>query len=434
MDIYSGKAGVSLTISDWKGVVNSYTSLREAAREAGRAGLEGMGLAGIAYGHVWTHQFDLAEAEAKEALALSERIQDSGVRTAAIYVLAELHGLRGNLKAGLETGLEVARLSREANQPLYEAMNGLFLAINYSWRGFYQEAQRLASETMANAARHNMTMPMAFNKWNRALALAGYGRYDEAITILEATVALCQRMGDVAVQSRAMNTLGWIYGELGAWDQAREANQKALELAKALGDPEILTNARINLADCVVALGQKELARRDLEQLYASLPQLQEWMKWRYSQHLRHSLGELLLSVNEQDGALHLADECLVLADRTESRKNIVKARRLRGQVLLAQGKLDKADEELRIALETALKISNPPQVWKTYAALGDLRKIQGRLTDANHAYNSALAVIQKVASDLQDPFLKESLINSPLAKELRVKAETSHSDPSVVC
>jgi tetratricopeptide (TPR) repeat protein len=270
-----------------------------------------------------------------------------------------------------------------------------------------------------------MTMPLVFNKWNQGLALAGYGRYDEAITILKATIALCQRMGDVAVQSRALNSLGWIYGELGAWDQAKEANQKALDLATALGDPEILTNAQINLADCAIALGQKEQARRDLEKLYASLPQLQEWMKWRYSQHLRHSLGELLSSLGEQDAAFRLADECLALADQTESRKNIVKAHRLRGQIFLARGQLNEADGELGIALETALKIGNPPQIWKTYAALGDLRKLQGRLTDANHAYEDARAVIQKVASDLRDPSLKETLINSPLAKGLQVKTET---------
>jgi len=425
MDIYDGKAGVSLTISDWKGVVDSYTSLREAARETGKKALEGMGLAGMAYGHVWTHQFDLAEAEAKEALALAEQIQNTAIKTGAMYVLAELQCLRGNLKVGIETGLEVARLSRETNQPLYETLNGLFLAINYSWRGLYDKAHRIAAESVAASTQHHMTTPLLFNKWNQGLGFAGHGRYEEAITTLKDTIALCQRMGDAAVQSRAFNTLGWIYGELGAWDKAKEANQKALDLAVALGDPEILTNARINLCDCALALGQKEQARRDLEQLYASLPQLQEWMKWRYSQHLRHSLGELLLGLGDQDGALRMADECLALADRTESRKNIVKTRRLRGQIFLARGKLDEADVELGVALKTALQISNPPQVWKTYAALGELRKAQGRHADANQAYEDALAVIQNVAAGLQDSSLKETLINSPLARELRVKAET---------
>ena len=427
MDIYAGRAEISFTISDWKGVVNSYTSLREAAREAGNGVLEGMGLAGIANGHVWTHQFDLAETEAKEALAMAERIHNNAIRTGAMYVQAELQCLRGNLKAGVRTFKEVARLSQETNQPLYETLNGLFFAINYSWRGLYDEANRIATESLAASAKHHMTAPLLFNKWNQGLGFAGSGRYKEALTTLRETVALCQRMGDAAIQSRALNTLGWIYGELGAWDRAKEANQKALDLALALGDPEILTNARINLGDCAYALGQKEQARRDFEQLYASLPQLQEWMKWRYSQHLRHSLGELLFGFGEQDEALRLADECLALAEPTESRKNIVKARRLRGQIFLGRGNLAKADEDIGVALATALQIGNPPQVWKTYAALGDLRKVQGRLTDARQAYNDALAVMQKVAGGLQDVSLKETLLNSALANELRVKIETQH-------
>jgi predicted ATPase len=425
MDIYVGKAEVSLTISDWKGVVDSYASLREAAREAGKTALEGMALAGVAYGHVWTHQFDLAEAEAKEALALADRTQNNAIRTGALYVLAELHCLRANLNAGAEIGLEVDRLSQETNQPLYETLIGLFLAINYSWRGLYDEADRLAIESVAASERHHMTAPLLFNKWNQGLGFAGHGRYQEAVTILKETIALCQRMGDAAVQSRALNTLGWLYGELGAWDKALEANRKALDLAVALGDPEILTNARINLGDCALALGQKEQARLDLEQLYASLPQLQEWMKWRYSQHLRHSLGELLFALGEPDEALRLANECLALADHTESRKNIVKAHRLRGQIFLGRGKLSEADKELALALESARQIGNPPQLWKTYAVLGDLRNAQGRLSDANQAYRDALTVIENVAGGLKDSSLKETLVNSPLSKELRFKTET---------
>ena len=48
-------------------------------------------------------------------------------------------------------------------------------------------------------------------------------------------------------------------------------------------------------------------------------------MKWRYSQHLMHRLGEVLLAEGDTQRALTLANECLALAEPTESRKNIVK-------------------------------------------------------------------------------------------------------------
>jgi len=39
-------------------------------------------------------------------------------------------------------------------------------------------------------------------------------------------------------------------------------------------------------------------------------------MKWRYSQHLYHSLGELWLAKGDAAQALEFADECLKLAER----------------------------------------------------------------------------------------------------------------------
>ncbi len=74
-------------------------------------------------------------------------------------------------------------------------------------------------------------------------------------------------MGDNAVQSPAWNTLGWVHEELCNWDRGIEFNQKGLDLALTLGDPEITINAQINLADYAFATGERERARRELEAL-----------------------------------------------------------------------------------------------------------------------------------------------------------------------
>ena len=96
-------------------------------------------------------------------------------------------------------------------------------------------------------------------------------------------------------------------------------------------------------------------------------------MKWRYSQHLYHSLGELWLTKGDAAQALEFAEECLKLAEPTMSRKNLVKGWRLKGQTLLAQGQEEQAEAALTRALTIAREIGNPPQLWKTYQALGAL-------------------------------------------------------------
>ena len=147
-------------------------------------------------------------------------------------------------------------------------------------------------------------------------------------------------------------------------------------------------------------------------------------MLWRYSQHLFHSYGELWLARGDHDKALAYADECLQLAEGSDSKKNIVKGRRLRGQTFLTQGKLSEADKELATALEVAKEIGNPPQLWKTHAALGDLRQAQGRADNARQAHQDALAVIEGVAASLTDESLRETFLTSEHVQEIRTKAK----------
>ena len=113
-------------------------------------------------------------------------------------------------------------------------------------------------------------------------------------------------------------------------------------------------------------MGDLEQAQHYLEKVYADAQQRgkwsEEWMKWRYSQHLYHSLGELWLTKGDAAQALEFAEECLKLAEPTMSRKNLVKGWRLKGQALLAQGQGEQAQEALSRALTMAREIGNSPR------------------------------------------------------------------------
>jgi hypothetical protein len=64
---------------------------------------------------------------------------------------------------------------------------------------------------------------------------------------------------------------------------------------------------------------------------------------------------------------------------------------------------VSEADAELSSAIETARQLGNPPQLWKTLVAVGDLRRAQARPADARHAYHEAVQIIRGVAAHLPD-------------------------------
>ncbi len=122
--------------------------------------------------------------------------------------------------------------------------------------------------------------------------------------------------------------------------------------------------------------------------------------------------------------ALTYADKCLRLAQKSNSQKNIVKACRLRAQVFLAEGRLEEALQELSTVLEVAQRIGNPPQLWKTYTVLGEVRHAQGQTDETYKAYGKALSITEKVAKGTQNQTLRDTFISSYPVQKIRQKAQ----------
>ena len=200
-------------------------------------------------------------------------------------------------------------------------------------------------------------------------------------------------------------------------ERSIQFNREAVEASYAVGDPEIIRNGEINLGDAYLLAGELEQAQHFLEKAYQDSQQSgkwgEEWMKWRYVQHCCHSLGDA-------QKALRLAETCVDTAEATNSRKNMAKGWRLRGQALADQENLRQAEEALQRALSIATEIGNPPQVWKTYQAIGALFERKNEYEPARAAYANALSTIDEVAAELRDQAIKSSFLSAQPVQELR--------------
>ena len=83
---------------------------------------------------------------------------------------------------------------------------------------------------------------------------------------------------------------------------------------------------------------------------------------------------------------------------------------------------LSETEHELSNALKVALQVGNPPQLWKTYAVMGDLRQAQDRPNDANRAYADAYKVVEEVAAELKNRTLRDMFMRSQFVREIRRK------------
>jgi len=270
-----------------------------------------------------------------------------------------------------------------------------------------------------------------YNSWEEALARGGMGDYQRALVLLDEPTTTYARIGDNFIRARALNTAGWIYGELQHHQRALDLNQQSLELARSIetANSEITSNANLNLGDSLLMLGRLEEAEAHFLAVQAVVrsPRPQDrWMLWRLAQHLAHSYGELWLARGDTARALACADDCLQRAASSDSKKNVVKARRLRGQVFLARGELGAAEAEIEAALAVARPLGNPPQLWKTLAALGDVRQAEAHPAAAKEAYAEALAVVGEVADGLDDEGLRATLLRSAHVESIRQREQAA--------
>lgn len=177
--------------------------------------------------------------------------------------------------------------------------------------------------------------------------------------------------------------------------------ERAIELNAGSGarrgdrdrDTEIGSNAHLNLGDSYLALGRLAEAEghfQSVERVVRNRRAQDRWTLWRYAQHLFHSCAELALARGDSPSALAYADECLAKAEATNSPKNIVKARRVHGQVFLIRSQLAEAQAELDRALKLARTLANPPLLWQALVVLGDLRAARGSQSAALRACREA--------------------------------------------
>jgi class 3 adenylate cyclase/tetratricopeptide (TPR) repeat protein len=424
MTIYAGKGAVHFLLSEFRATIEAHQGLLEVARQLGDRHTEAEALYQIGFGFFFAHEFEKSLEFSHQAQALASEIGNQSILAASLFVIAFVHATTGRLDEAIQ-GFEAAlRISREAEDKGHEGFSLSIRGLIHNWQGEYEQALHLIEQAAAIGHAHDLQLILLQTLWQKGLIHCGKGEYAAALAVLQETLELSDRLGDKFFKCRVLNSFGWVHGELYNLEAAIRYNREGAEASYKAGDPEIIRNAEINLGDDYLLLGDFEQAQRYLEKVHHDTQQRgkwgEEWMKWRYAQHLYHSLGELWLAQGDAAQALEFADECLKLAEPTMSRKNLVKGWRLKGQALLAQGQGEQAETALSRALTIAREIGNPPQLWKTYQALGALYESQADLRRTRAAYQSAIDVIDEVAERLQDQELQRTFLAARPVQEIR--------------
>jgi transcriptional regulator with AAA-type ATPase domain/tetratricopeptide (TPR) repeat protein len=423
--IHQAQSALHFVVSDFEQSRASAARARELARDAGDPAGEGAALAAMGWAATWARDLDGAVADARQAIEVAEPVRAEAVLARAQFTIGFVRGVTGGLdeaKSALERAMVA---SQSAGDVVHHSLALTTAGLIKSWEGEYVNADQLQVQGLAIAREHNLLVPLLFSAFFRGLTLTGKGDYTKALATFHEGLDLAEKVGDEMIQHRLLNCLGWLHFELGDLERAAELNHRSADVGRRRNDPGTVPNAELNLGDIFLARGDLTRAREVLERVegFSRDPATSPWMRFRYSIRLCASLGELALAEGNLDAAQASAQRCLELATRSHARKNLVKGWRLAGEVACAARRWEEAERALHEARTIAETIANPPQLWRTHAALAGFYAEQGKKDAARRATGDALRVVDGVLVALPDEALRASLQGSPLVRALRDRA-----------
>ena len=362
------------------------------------------GLVAHARASLWTEHADETIAFSARALELAQTRGPEDLVAPAMAMLSFGHASRGapgDIDRAMELGIEALEiwLPGTRSNELAEAYH--MQGDNFYWVGDYENAARVSRLSRETAGMRPTSSEFRLRGVGlEGLALAGLGRYEEAIKVGNDAIAIAIEIGAVPLVVKNYSTMP--LRDIFAFDEAR---RRSLEVIDALGGPATFNmpwvNARADYVQTIVMMGDIETAETDWPIVWDEAQDSRAWEHWLITGRLAAVRAQLEMDLGHTDDAVTWAERAVELAEVGRRRKYATIAKTILGVGLTARGDTDAAVSHLRGAIEIADALSSPLLRWQTRAAMATALDQAPTLGDREAVQSEAFEIIRGVVASL---------------------------------
>ena len=424
MRLYGSRARTWRSMTEYEQAVPDYKMVAELARELGEKGREARALMDLSQcygGGGGPMEMEKATECLDRAL---EIIKETGDVAGEVRWLIQAGGGRaalGQLAEGEADLQQALGMCRQFGDKRGIGLAVGFLGLMHSFTGDFEACIREAQESADIACDWgNQFLRLSTFHWV-LMGFAGRGEYDEAFRALAEVSTLAPEIGAKHFIVLVPNNYGWLYNELCNFEKAIVHDEEGVEVSQRYDDPECEIFSLLNLVSDYIGLRQYDRAMQYLDEVQKKREL--KWYRerrWRYEMHLTRYLSEIWLAKGDYPKAMEFAEDTLARGQDTGSKKYIAIGWKLKGEVLMAMGRLEEAADCLEKARELASVIGYPPLMWKTRYSLSQAHKKQGKPEAAKAELEQAIAAIERMASKVSDAEVRETFLRSQPVQAVR--------------
>jgi class 3 adenylate cyclase/tetratricopeptide (TPR) repeat protein len=373
---------------------------------------------------MWTEKTAETFSLAERAVKLVQTSGHAELEGPAVARLSQAHGMRGDegdLDRAMELGDRALELWPGEERSLELSEQFHMQANVHFWTGSYERALEFSERAAATGGLEPRSAEFLLRgAGQRALILAGMGRYEDAVAAGETAIDIARRIGrpDSVVMNYSTSPLRDIF----ALDEARQRSEIVSDRLGPSSFNMPWINARADLLGAQLLMEDFVSVERTWQGLWEEALASEAWERWLVSGRLAANRAELDLALGRIDDAVTWSRRALELATRVRRRKYEVGALTTLGRALTAGGDAEAATDELRSAVALADELGSPLMRWQSRTALAKAaRKMNGTASHAEEHAREAAEIIDAISRGLSPERAKAYLAAAPVVEALNL-------------
>jgi serine/threonine protein kinase/pimeloyl-ACP methyl ester carboxylesterase/tetratricopeptide (TPR) repeat protein len=418
LPIFVKRGTAYMTCGRFDAAVAEFERAVDMARSSGQIEVEHAALNGLMITLLVSHRTDEMAERAKEALNLFERSTNKTLKMETLAYVAQQNTRDGDLDEAIKINEEIISTADPVDNKGPLAMALLQRGETHLHQTEYSKAIECLKKGIDYTVAIGDGFKYLYGTFMLGMAQANAGQIADAFASFEKMKTIAERNEDRFWLVRYPNCVGWLYRELQDVEQAVIHDRRGADMTQGTVMYEVLAHSLINLGQDQMQLGAPQSSLSALSEAEEARDR-DTWMQWRHNLRLQAAQAEYWLAQGDADRSEEYARELLRVATQHDCRKHMANAHKLLGEIAIHRGYPEEAERELTSAVTLLEKYPAVLLAWKTYAALGRLRRERGEVELARENFAGAAQIINQIAGNVADQGLRNTFLSSKAVSEV---------------